>query len=90
MDFRGNSTELECNENIQFCGYTRLIVTRGLLSQILFCFIFALFSALIQFVAFKQLREAGLSSLFNNSQAISCRCRKLCSRDGVCLLEQFW
>ena len=97
MDFRGNSTEstpsieLECNENIQFCGYTRLIVTRGLLSRILFCFIFALFSALIQFVAFKQLREAGLSSLFNNSQAISCRCRKLCSRDGgVCLLEQFW
>ena len=70
MDFRGNSTEstpsieLECNENIQFCGYTRLIVTRGLLSRILFCFIFALFSALIQFVAFKHLREAGLSSLY--------------------------
>ena len=70
MDSRGNSTEstpsieLECNENIQFCGYTRLIVTRGLLSQILFCFIFALFSALIQFVAFKHLREAGLSSLY--------------------------
>ena len=96
MDFRGNSTEsipsieLECNENIQFCGYTRLIVTQELLSQILFCFIFVLFSALIQFVTFKQLREAGLCFLFNNSQAISCRCRKLCSRDGVCLLEQFW
>ena len=48
MDSRGDSSlsiEFECNENIQFCGYTRLIVTRGLLSQILFCFIFTLFSA---------------------------------------------
>ena len=48
MDSQGDSSlsiEFECNENIQFCGYTRLIVTRGLLSQILFCFIFTLFSA---------------------------------------------
>ena len=83
MDSRGDSSlsiEFECNENIQFCGYTRLIVTRGLLSQILFCFIFTLFLALIQFVAFKQSREAALRFCFNISQEISCRCRKLCSR----------
>ena len=67
---RGESTEstlsieFECNENIQFCGYTRLIVTQELLSQILFCFTFVLFSALIQFVTFKQLREVGLCFLF--------------------------
>lgn len=57
MDTQGGSSlsiEFECNENIQFCGYTRLIVTRGLLSQILFCFTFTLFLAPIQFVAFKQ------------------------------------
>lgn len=57
MDSQGDSSlsiEFECNENIQFCGYTRLIVTRGLLSQILFCFILLCFQPPIQFVAFKQ------------------------------------
>ena len=93
MDSSGDSSlsiEFECNENIQFCGYTRLIVTRGLLSQILFCFIFTLCLAPIQFVAFKQSREAALRLCLNISQEISCGSRKLCSRDGVCLLEQFW
>ena len=37
----GVSIEFQCNENIQCCGYTLLIVT---LSQILFCFILTLFS----------------------------------------------
>ena len=67
MDSQGDSSlsiEFECNENIQFCGYTRLIVTRGLLSQILFCFIFTLLCFQPPFNLQLSNREAALSFVF--------------------------